>query len=177
MVLHRVSLLGAVVVVVATLSGCGGGNGGAAGGGSSTSGTSASTGGSSKTITISESEYKLTPSAVTVAKPGTYEFKAVNNGSVTHALEIEGNGVEEETAHVAPGKSATVKVTFKGAGSYEMYCPIDGHRDQGMEGKITIGSAAAGPGGTTTTGDTMHGDTNETETGDTSTTKSGGYGY
>ena len=61
---------------------------------------------------------------------------------------------------------ATVKVTFKGAGSYEMYCPIDGHRSQGMDGKITLGSSGAGSGGTTTS-----------QTNDTSTTKSGGGGY
>jgi uncharacterized cupredoxin-like copper-binding protein len=179
---HRLPLVGAVVVVVAGLTGCGGGSGNssnaAASRASGTTSSSSSSGGSAvKTITVSETEYKLSPSTVSIAKPGTYEFKAVNNGSVAHALEIEGTGVEEETSHISPGDSATVKVTFKGAGSYEMYCPVDGHKDQGMEGKITIGSAAAGQGGTTTNGDTMHGDTNETETGDTSTTKSGGYGY
>jgi uncharacterized cupredoxin-like copper-binding protein len=169
--LKRLSLVGAVVVVVAALTGCGGGNGGSANDeNSGASGTSSAGGSVKKRITISESEFKLSPSNVTLDEPGTYEFKAVNKGSVTHALEIEGNGVEQETADIGPGKSATVKVTFKGAGSYEIYCPVDGHKDQGMEGKITIGSAAAGPGGTTTTGDTMRG---ETETNDTSTDDSG----
>ena len=157
------------------MSGCGGG-GSSNGRGSTASG--ASEGGAPiKTITITETEYKLTPTSVTVDKAGTYEFKAVNNGSVAHALEVEGNGVEEETDDIAPGQSKTLKVTFKKTGSFEMYCPVDGHRAQGMEGTLTVGSASAAPGAATTNGDTMHGDTNETETGDTTTTKSGGYGY
>jgi uncharacterized cupredoxin-like copper-binding protein len=164
--LHSLPLLGAVVVAVAALTGCGGGNGSSSGGSSSAASASSSTGSVIKTITVSESEYKLSPGSVTLSKPGTYEFKAVNKGSITHALEIEGSGVEEKSGDVGPGQSKTFKVTFKGTGSYEMYCPIDGHRGQGMDGKITIGSAAAGSGGTTTT--------------ETSTNKSGGgggYGY
>jgi uncharacterized cupredoxin-like copper-binding protein len=170
---HRLPVLGAVVVVVAVLTGCGGGNGSSGGGEQTTTSTRASGGTSSggsptKTVTISETEFKLSPSSVTLKAPGTYTFRAVNKGSVTHALEIEGSGVEQETEDIAPGESATVKVTFKGAGSFEMYCPVDGHKDQGMEGKITIGSAGAGAGGTTT--DT---DTNEMET----ETDSGSSGY
>lgn len=160
--LHRLSLLGAVVVVVAALSGCGGGNGGSADEGGSTSGSGSSSGSVIKTVTIDESEYKLRPSSVTLDEVGTYEFKAVNKGSVTHALEVEGNGVEEESEEIAPGKSATFRITFKGAGSYEMYCPVDGHEDKGMVGKITIGSAAAGSGGTTTN-QTTPGETTETD--------------
>jgi hypothetical protein len=38
-------------------------------------------------------------------------------------------------------------VSFTKNGSYELYCPIDGHKAQGMKG--TVGSAG-GTGGTTT---------------------------
>lgn len=162
---HRLPVLGAVVVVVAVLTGCGGGNGGSANEGGGTE-TEPATGSPIKTITISETEYKLTPSTVTLAKPGTYEFRVVNKGSVMHALEVEGSGIEEESEDIAAGKSTTFEVTFKGAGSYEMYCPIDGHKGQGMEGTITIGSAAGGAGGTTTS---------ETETETTETETESGY--
>jgi hypothetical protein len=40
-------------------------------------------------------------------------------------------------------------VTFTKNGSYEMYCPIDGHKAQGMKGTVTVGSAG-GTGGMTT---------------------------
>jgi plastocyanin len=164
----RAPLLGAVVVVVGlAAAGCGGGGNSSQSDAGSTSGNAASSG-SNKTFTVSETEYKLTPSSVTVASPGTYLVKVVNKGSVTHALEIEGNGVEEESGDVQAGKTKTFTVDLKTAGTYEMYCPIDGHRDQGMEGKITIGNAGAGSAGTTN-------DTSTTET-ETHTDTSGGGG-
>jgi plastocyanin len=150
MKLHRLSLLG-VVVVAAAVSGCGGGNGAEStqSEAASTSSSSAGSTPTAKTVTIKETEYKLSPSSVTLAAPGKYTFKVVNNGSISHALEIEGSGVEEKTDEIAPGSSATLAVDLKGAGTYEMYCPVDGHRQQGMDGKVTIGSSAASGAGTT----------------------------
>lgn len=118
-------------------------------GGSST--TSGGGGQVLRTLQISEREYSLTPGNFTVSKPGTYEFKVTNDGRTTHAFEIEGNGVEEKTGHIDPGASATLRVELSKNGSYEIYCPIDGHRQQGMEGTLTVG-AGGGSGGTTTTG-------------------------
>ena len=139
--MRLLSLLGAVVVVVG-ISACGGGGNG---------NEQSSSGGGAviKTVTIDESEFKLAPSSVTLSKPGTYEFKAVNKGTVSHALEIEGNGVEEKSSEIGPGSSTTIKVTFKGTGDYEMYCPVDGHKNQGMKGSVTVGSSSGG--GQTTT--------------------------
>jgi uncharacterized cupredoxin-like copper-binding protein len=160
-------LLGAVVVAVGlAVTGCGGSSNSQSQA-SSTSGN-ASPSGSSKTIKVAESEYKLTPSSVSLPAAGTYTFKVANKGSVTHALEIEGTGMHEESGELQPGQTKTFTVDFKGPGTYEMYCPVDGHRDKGMDGKVTIGSAAAGPAGTTN-------DTSTTET-ETHTDTSGGGG-
>jgi uncharacterized cupredoxin-like copper-binding protein len=115
-----------------------------------------------KTLQISEKEYSLTPSTVTVSKPGTYAFQVTNKGTITHAFEVEGNGLEEKTGDIQAGSSATLKVTFTKNGSYEIYCPIDGHKAEGMKGTLNVGNAAGG--GTTSTG-------NET----TSTSKTRGY--
>jgi plastocyanin len=120
-------------------------------GGSSTESSSAG-GPVLQTIQISEKEYSLTPSKVNLTKSGTYEFKATNNGTIAHALKIEGNGVEEKTVNIEPGSSATVRVTLSKAGSYELYCPVDGHKGQGMEGAISVASVT---GGGTTTDDKM----------------------
>ncbi len=60
-----------------------------------------------------------------------------NPSQVPHAVEIEGNGVEEETKTLTEGK-ADVTVDLK-AGKYEFYCPVDGHRAGGMEGTLTVG--------------------------------------
>ena len=124
----------------------------AACGGSSTKSNQA--GAVARTIAISEQEYSLTPSAASLSKPGTYEFKVTNKGQLTHAFEIEGNGVEEKTGGIQPGSSATLRVTLSKDGSYEMYCPVDGHKQQGMKGAITVGAGGESGGTTTETGQT-----------------------
>jgi uncharacterized cupredoxin-like copper-binding protein len=118
-----------------------------------------------QTITLSEKEFSITPKTISVAKTGTYTFQVKNDGTITHALEVEGQGVEQKTGDITPGSSASLTVTLSKNGSYEVYCPIDGHRQSGMEASLTVGSAA---GGGMTTG--------ETSTGGTTTNK-GGYGY
>lgn len=138
-----------ILVLGLALAGCGGGG---------TSKEGASAGG--KTVQIKEAEFKLAPAKVTIANTGSVTFEATNGGKIDHALEIEGNGVEEETGTISPGSSAKLTVELTKTGTYELYCPIDGHRAMGMEATVVVGGAAGG-GGTTT---------NETTT-------SGGYGY
>jgi uncharacterized cupredoxin-like copper-binding protein len=145
--------------VVLLLAACGG-YGGSSGGSKTTEGSAAG-GAVVKTIQISEKEYSLTPGSVTVPKAGTYAFKVTNNGTITHALTIEASGSEGdevESGHIDPGSSKTIKFTFQAGKHYEMYCPVDGHRAQGMAGTISVGGAAGGAtttkpeGGTTTSG-------------------------
>ena len=111
-----------------------------------------SSGGSSviQTIQVSEKEYSLNPSSITVPKAGTYEFEVTNDGQITHAFNVEasGGGDEVKSGDIEPGAQKTVKFTFAAGGSYEMYCPIDGHKAQGMEGDIKVAGTADG--GTTT---------------------------
>ena len=71
------------------------------------------------------------------AEPGKVTVTMDNPSSVPHAVEIEGNGVEEETKTLTNG-SASVTVDLK-AGDYEFYCPVDGHKDAGMKGTLTVG--------------------------------------
>ena len=105
-----------------------------------------------ETFQIAETDFKLTPSTFTVDKGGTYSFKAVNNGAVTHSLEVEGNGVEAKLPNdLAAGDSGSVTVELE-AGTYTMYCPVDGHKDLGMKGEITVGGSAPQMTPTETTG-------------------------
>ena len=117
-----------------------------------------------QTISIGESEYKLDPSSVKVDQTGTVTFKVTNNGQIAHALELEGQGVEEETETIEPGETAELTVGLSRQGSYEIYCPIDGHREKGMEGMLTVGAATTGGSGTSD------------DEGST-TDSGGGYGY
>jgi uncharacterized cupredoxin-like copper-binding protein len=115
------------------LAGCSSGNGG---------GQANSTGSTPKTsgtrVTVTETEYALKLSRTSFT-PGTYTFTADNAGRVTHALEVEGPGVEDaRTKDVQGGQTASVTVTLK-KGSYELYCPVDGHKGLGMEKRIQVG--------------------------------------
>jgi uncharacterized cupredoxin-like copper-binding protein len=94
-------------------------------------------------ITISETEFKLSPSSAQVDKGGPVTFQVKNQGGTAHALEVEGPSGEVKTGTIAPGKSATLKADLSKSGTYEMYCPIDGHKGKGMEGEITVGSGGS----------------------------------
>jgi plastocyanin len=167
---HRPSLLGAVVVVVAAVSGgCGGYSNSKAGSTAASTSSSPSSGGSViKTVTVHETEYKLTPSTISLDKPGTYVFKGVNDGTISHALDVKGNGIDQKIGGISPGSSGTLKVSLPKAGTYEIFCPIDGHKGLGMKGTITVGGSGAS-GGTST--ENMQ--TGTTQTGGTTTTSSG----
>jgi uncharacterized cupredoxin-like copper-binding protein len=138
---HRFSLLGAVVVVAALTGGCGGSSSKKA---SSTTSPASSGGTVVKTVTVHEKEYKLTPNSISLPKAGTYVFKGVNDGTTAHALAVEGNGVDMDGAEISPGSSGTLKVTLPKKGTYEIYCPVDGHKGLGMKGTVTVGGAGAG---------------------------------
>jgi plastocyanin len=102
----------------------------------STPATSTPAAGGAQTIPVGATEFKFDPSTLK-AKSGEVTFDLKNDGAAPHALEIEGKGVEEETKTINGGQSATLKVNLK-PGKYEFYCPVDGHRQQGMEGTLTV---------------------------------------
>ncbi|MFF4360067.1 plastocyanin/azurin family copper-binding protein [Streptomyces sp. NPDC001604] len=126
------SAFAAALVLAACSSGGGGG-------GSASSGASSGASKASGTrVTVTETEYglKLSRSSFT---PGTYTFVADNKGKITHALSIDGPGVEDaRTKNIQGGQEANLTVTFK-KGSYDLYCPIPGHKQLGMNKNIQVG--------------------------------------
>jgi uncharacterized cupredoxin-like copper-binding protein len=100
-----------------------------------TSGAAAGGGG---TVDLSATDFKFTPADPTV-KSGEVTFNLKNDGQETHSLEIEDvNGSDQELeGDVSPGGDGTLKVNLP-AGKYEFYCPVDDHKEMGMEGEITV---------------------------------------
>lgn len=136
---NRVLLGVAAGGLTAVLAACGGGGNG---GGSSSDNNSTGNGtsaGTQVTAELSDFHIKLSTEKF---QAGEYTFTAKNTGSHDHALEIEGPGGENRSKTVEPGQSTTLTVTLK-SGSYEVYCPVDGHKDLGMKTDITVGGAAA----------------------------------
>src|SRR3954467_742778 len=75
-------------------------------------------------ITAKLSEWKIELSEAEV-QAGTVTFTAMNAGGIPHALEVEGPGLEKETATIQPGASATLTLNLR-PGTYEVYCPVGG---------------------------------------------------
>jgi uncharacterized cupredoxin-like copper-binding protein len=119
------------------LAGCGGTSGGTGDPGQGHLGEKAGLVGN--TLTLILKDFTITNQNVTLPKTGTYTVIIWNEGSQLHNLEIEGNGLEAKGTEINFGKKSSFKVTFKKAGKYDMYCPVDSHRDLGMTGTITVG--------------------------------------
>lgn len=67
----------------------------------------------------------------------TIKLTSPEGNALPHAVEIEGNGVEEETETIEGGATAEVAVDLK-PGEYVFYCPVGQHRERGMEGTLTV---------------------------------------
>jgi plastocyanin len=94
------------------------------------------------------SEWKVELSEHTIAA-GTVTFTIANAGTIPHAFEVEGQGIEQETSVIQPGSSGTLTLTLK-PGTYEVYCPVGeaSHKKLGMETHLKVlGAKAAGASG------------------------------
>jgi plastocyanin len=136
-------MLIAVAMLTAVLAGCGGdGNDESAATPTATAtpaATQAAASGGGETLKFSapaDGSLKFDQTDVK-AKAGTATVEFDNPSSVPHAVEIKGNGVEEETETVTQGKAPAIQVDLK-PGKYEFYCPVDGHEAAGMKGTLTV---------------------------------------
>jgi plastocyanin len=68
---------------------------------------------------------------------GSVEVDFANQSQLPHAVEIEGNGVEEETETVSGQDAPPLTVDLK-PGTYTIYCPVGDHRAAGMEATLTV---------------------------------------
>jgi plastocyanin len=138
-----------LLVAALTLAACGGGDDDSSSGGSEATATETATptetataqdsgGGGGATLSLAapaDGSLKFDKTTLD-AKAGKVTIDFDNPSSVPHAVEIEGNGVEEETKTITKDK-ASVTVDLK-AGTYDFYCPVGNHRAEGMEGKLTV---------------------------------------
>ena len=147
----RGRLAGAALGIAAAgvLAGCG-----SSAGGSTTSTDGASTSSSSAAPAYGAGPSAAAPSAAQVPvaaadfslrlcttsfAPGTYTFVMSNGGDATHALALDGPGVDNQKSGTAgPGGSASLPATLQ-PGKYTLYCPVGNHRAMGMQTTFTVG--------------------------------------
>jgi plastocyanin len=70
------------------------------------------------------------------ASAGTVTIELVNDSSTPHAVEVEGQGVEEESETITGG-TTELSVDLE-PGEYVFYCPVGQHRQNGMEGQLLV---------------------------------------
>jgi uncharacterized cupredoxin-like copper-binding protein len=133
--------IAAALVLVLAVSSCGGDEGEdtIAAPTTTTEGATGATGaqGEAQTVDVSETEFAIDPVNPRV-NAGTVTFDVSNDGELVHNLEVEGGGVEETLEQdLQPGDSGELTVELE-PGSYEWYCPIGDHAEQGMEGELTV---------------------------------------
>jgi plastocyanin len=138
------SLATLAAVLVLALAGCGGDDeSSSSGGGAATStpasGSGGGGGGGGVKIALSapaDGSLKFDKSKLE-AKAGTVTIDFDNlSDSTPHAVDIEGNGVEEKSDTVTGAKTSVT--ADLDAGTYTFYCPVGDHRAEGMEGTLTV---------------------------------------
>jgi plastocyanin len=100
--------------------------------------TEAASGGGGENLTIAADASALKFDKTSLdAKAGKVTITMDNPSDIPHAVAIEGNGVDVDGKTVQKGGKSIASADLK-PGSYEFYCPVDGHKAAGMEGKLTV---------------------------------------
>lgn len=91
-------------------------------------------------VTATLTEWAIALSADTV-RAGRVVFQVTNAGTVEHALEVEGQGIEQETGRIPAGGSGELTVELS-PGTYEVYCPVEdaggNHQEKGMRTRLVV---------------------------------------
>lgn len=92
-------------------------------------------------VEVGEAEYRITlpKSTAGTLTTGVYVFHVVNRGQQVHNLVVDGPEVDNVTTrNLQPGQSADLSVQLA-TGTYTLYCSIPGHRQLGMEARLSVG--------------------------------------
>jgi plastocyanin len=140
---HRAPVLAIAVLVAAALgvTACGSSK-------SSSSASSSSSPGSGGKLSVTETEFAIAPKNPSVPGTGRLTITIANKGKFPHALAIEGPSGTFTSSTVQGGQTTTLAVNLTKKGTFTWYCPVDGHRQKGMVGKITVGGGGSANGGT-----------------------------
>ena len=71
------------------------------------------------------------------APAGQLTIQSPNESSVDHNIAVEGNGIDEKGPVVKNGAVSELEVNLE-PGEYAFYCSVEGHREGGMEGTLTV---------------------------------------
>jgi plastocyanin len=122
----------AIVLIAAVLAGCGGSS-------KKSSATPAATAAGPATtlkLTADKSALKFDKTTLT-APAGKVTIVMTNPSSLSHNIAIDGNGLDTTGPIAGHDGKSTVSANLK-AGTYTFFCSVDGHRQAGMQGTLTV---------------------------------------
>ena len=90
----------------------------------------------SPTVDVQLTEYEIRMPDSLAA--GLQRFRIINSGKQTHNFVIEGTGISQKLASDLTRGDTTELTVNLPAGSYTVYCPVDGHRGKGMQRMIVV---------------------------------------
>lgn len=131
----RPLLVAALTMTALAVAACGGSSSSS---GSSSSGSTPASSASAQTATFTETEFKIDTTSTTL-KAGDYTFQVDNKGKFPHDLHVatpDGSEIAKSDV-IQPGASGSFQVTLK-AGTYTIWCAVDAHKAQGMQGTLTV---------------------------------------
>jgi plastocyanin len=134
-------LVGLVAFALLTVTGCGSADtppGTATQPGTTLPATTESPIAGAATVTATLTDFKVELSTTSFTA-GSYTFIAEQKGQRPHALSIKGPGVDTTTTPtIQPGgASQQITVTLQ-PGTYELWCPVGNHKEQGMTVTVTV---------------------------------------
>jgi uncharacterized cupredoxin-like copper-binding protein len=119
----------ALIVTALAVGGCGGAK-------KAASSSTGAGGGARLSLQADPSQLKFDTTALS-AKAGKVTIVMKNPSQLQHDVAIEGNGVNARGKVVGHGGTSTASASLK-AGTYTFFCSVDGHRQAGMEGTLTV---------------------------------------
>jgi uncharacterized cupredoxin-like copper-binding protein len=93
------------------------------------------------TLNMTAVEFAFQPSTANVASTSV-TFNLKNDGQFPHNIAIDGRDGSIFANDLTAGQLATATVNLP-PGTYTFYCPVDGHRERGMVGTLTVAGAQA----------------------------------
>ncbi len=124
--LRRAAQAGAGALALALVTaGCGAAGGGAAGGGAPVG-----------EITLQANEFAYSPATLRLDRAGQVTITLRNQGQLEHDFTIEG---AKGTLLVKANSTGKATFTIPKAGTYTYACTVQGHKEAGMKGTLTVG--------------------------------------
>ena len=96
-----------------------------------------------QSVEVTASDFSFAPGKLVATIGDPFDLVLTNAGNAPHTFTIDEFDVDAE---VTAGEEKTVSVTPSESGEFSFYCRF--HRQQGMEGAITVSGAVSGGEGT-----------------------------